>query len=172
MKYAFKRIVAYLIDCLICYSVIMLLIQWAILSHLRTEFGLTNEWFQSSLNMELYVLLTISFPTWFYFVYFDSNKSNGTMGKRIMRLSVFDFEMKKLTVQKSFQRTFLKLLPWEIAHAGVIFPVPLYFAQDGDVRLLTIVGLALCIIYSVSLFTNTRGQSIYDIALKTHVLHK
>jgi hypothetical protein len=42
MKYLTKRTIAYLIDCIICYLVIVLIVQWTILSNLRGHFGLTN----------------------------------------------------------------------------------------------------------------------------------
>ena len=172
MKYLIKRTIAYLIDCIICYSAIMLIIQWAILSNLREYFGLTIEWFRNSINMELYVLLSISFPVWFYFVYFDSNKANGTVGKKIMKLSVLSIEEDKILISKSLKRTFLKLLPWELAHLGVIFPTPLYFEEQGNIRLLTIIGISLFAIYVMSILIGAKGQSIYDKLLKTIVIEK
>jgi len=90
MKYFSKRTLAYIIDCLVCFGVLMLVIQLIILSPVRPLMGITNEWLANSLNLQLYVLTTISIPTWVYFAYFDSNKSKGTIGKRLMKLSVRD----------------------------------------------------------------------------------
>lgn len=172
MVYIIKRTIAYFIDCIICYSVIILVLQWAIMSNLRTHFGTTNEWFKNSLNLELYVLLSISLPVWTYFIYFDSVKANGTFGKRVMKLMVLNYQNSKIRIRQSFLRTFLKLLPWEIAHAGVIFPTPLYFAKDADVRFLTIIGIFLFIIYFISIIGSTKRQSLYDKLLKTMVIEK
>ncbi|WP_160114719.1 RDD family protein [Aquimarina sp. AU474] len=163
---------AYLIDCIICYSLVMLVIQWAILSNIRESLGITEEWFKSSLNMELYVLISISIPVWAYFVYFDSNKTKGTFGKRILKLSVRDQENKTMSLSKSFQRTILKLAPWEIAHLGVIFPTPIYFENEPDIRILTIVGILLFSIYMISIVFNTNGQSLYDKLIGTKVIEK
>ena len=169
IKHFFKRGLAYLIDCTICYSLVMLIIQWAILSHIRESIGITNEWFERSLNMELYVLISISIPVWAYFTYYDSSRAKGTFGKRILKLSVYDKENKKIGLGKSLLRTFLKLSPWEIAHIGVIFPTPMYFDADPDIRILTLVGILLFLTYMASILLNRDGQSIYDKMIGTKV---
>ncbi len=169
MKHFIKRTLAYLIDCAICYSLVILIIQWAILSHIRESIGITNEWFSNSLNMELYVLISISIPVWAYFTYFDSNRTKGTFGKRIFKLSVCDKEKRKIGLGKSFQRTLLKLSPWEIAHIGVIFPTPMYFEDEPDIRILTFIGILLFFIYMVSILLSHNKQSIYDKLIGTKV---
>jgi len=172
MKHLLKRTFAYFIDCTICYSFIMLILQWAILSHIRESIGMTNEWFEKSWNMELYVLASISLPVWLYFIYFDSNRTKGTIGKRIMKLSVLNNDNQRISPSKSFQRTFLKLSPWEIAHIGIIFPTPIYFEDEPTIRLLTIAGILLFIIYMVSIILDSNGQSIYDRLTGTKVIEK
>lgn len=172
MNYFLRRGIAYLIDCLLCYGVIMLVLQWAILGQLRPLLGINDEWFHSSLNLELYVLFTISLPVWSYFTYFDSRKSIGTFGKRFLKLAVVDDQYERLSIGKSFQRTFSKLLPWELAHLGVVFPVPIYVAEEPNVRLFTIVGLVLLAVYTFSVVLTTRGQSIYDQWIGSRVVEK
>lgn len=172
MKHFIKRTIAYLIDYLICYTFIMIFFQWALLSNLRNIIGITNEWFESSFNLQLYVFLTISIPVWFYFTYLDSNKSIGTIGKRIMKLAVIDYNKEKVRLKKSFLRTILKLSPWEIAHIGVIFPSPLYFSQNPDIRILTIFGIILFGVYMVSIMIDSNRQSLYDKLLCTKVIEK
>ena len=172
MKYFLKRSLAYLIDCTICFSLVMLVIQWAILSHIRESVGITNEWFANSLNMELYVLLSISIPVWVYFTYFDSKKTKGTFGKRILKLSVSDDKKRKIGLGKSFQRTLLKLAPWEIIHLGLIFPTPMYFEVEPEIRILTIIGILLFITYMASILLNSNRQSIYDKLIGTNVIEE
>ncbi|MCH8536060.1 MAG: RDD family protein [Flavobacteriaceae bacterium] len=172
MNHFIKRTIAYLIDCLICYTFIMLIFQWALLSNLRVMIGITHEWFESSLNLQLYVFLTISLPVWFYFTYLDSNKSSGTIGKRIMKLAVLDYKKEKVRLKKSFLRTIFKLSPWEIAHFGIIFPSPLYFSQNPDIRILTIFGLILFGAYMLSIIIDSNRQSLYDKLLCIKVIEK
>ena len=169
MKYFFERTLSYFIDCIIAFAVVMLIIQWAILSHLRGFFGITDLWLQSSENMQLYVLTSISIPVWIYFAYFDSKKSKGTFGKRIFNLEVKDTKNQKLSFGRSLCRTIIKLLPWEIAHMGVIFPTPIYYENDPSVRVLSYVGLLLFAVYVISIWTDSRKRAIYDKLMGTIV---
>lgn len=147
--------------------------QWAILSRIREPFGMTEEWFEDSLHMELYVLLTISLPVWLYFIIMDSRVTKGSIGKRMMKLRVYSMnEISYISLARSFKRTFFKLLPWEIAHLGVIFPTPLYFQKEPEIRVLTIFGIILFIIYMISILTSKKGQAIYDYILGTRVLER
>ena len=173
MRRLLKRGLAYLIDCTICYSLLMLIGQWAIISNIRETIGITDEWFRDSLNTELYVLITISLPVWIYFTYFDSNRSKGTFGKRMMNLSVRNSaDRERITLGRSFKRTFFKLLPWEIAHIGVIFPTPLYFMEEPEVRFLTILGILLLVGFALSILFDAHGRSIYDRLAGTEVIDK
>jgi uncharacterized RDD family membrane protein YckC len=172
MKYFIERTFAYFIDCFIAFAVVMLIFQWAILNYFRDFFGITDLWFQSSVNMQIYVLTSISIPVWIYFAYFDSEKSKGTFGKRIFNLEVQDNKNQKISFLKSLLRTIIKLLPWEIAHIGVIFPSPLYYENEPAVRLLTYVGLFLFAIYVISIWTDSKKRAIYDKVVGTIVSKK
>ena len=52
---------------------------------------------------------------------------------------------------------------------GVIFPTPLYYEQEADVRALTYFGILLFVTYVISILVNKRKQSIYDNLLGTQV---
>lgn len=171
MNYFLKRTAAYLIDCTICYAVVMLVIQWGILSFTREAIGITDEWLRLSLNLEAYVLLTISLPVWLYFTWMDSERTKGSIGKRVVGLAVRGrAEGGRISIGKSFTRTVLKLLPWEIAHLGVIFPTPMYFEEQPGIRILTLVGILLFAIYVISIFLSQKNQSLYDRLLATEVV--
>ena len=173
MKHFFKRTIAYFVDSAICYLLVMLLIQWAFLGQIRDQIGITNEWFKNSVNMEIYVLLTISLPVWIYFILMDSRLSTGTFGKRLFKLEVNHIiKRNKITLGRSVIRTILKLMPWEIAHLGIIFPVPMYFEEQPELRFLTILGLALFLIYAFSILLSRKNQALYDSLLKTIVLER
>jgi hypothetical protein len=76
----------------------------------------------------------------------------------------------KLSLGTSFIRTLCKLLPWEIAHLGVIFPVPMYFADQPGIRWLTILGIVLFGVYLISISLSEKNQSIYDRLLGARVV--
>ena len=77
---------------------------------------------------------------------------------------------KRMDLKKSFYRTFLKLAPWEISHIGIIFPTPLYFDHEPEVRILMILGLALLTVYIVSTLLDSSNNSIYDKIVDTHTV--
>ena len=89
-----------------------------------------------------------------------------------MKLAVVDIERKRISFRKSFLRTILKLFPWEIAHVGVIFPTPLYFSQNADIRFATVLGIILFAVYSLSILIDSGRQAVYDKLLRTRVIIK
>ena len=170
LAYLIRRAGAYFIDCIIAFSISMLFIQWMILSQVRTFVGIDDQWFQDSINMELYVLLTISLPVWLYFSIMESSGRKATYGKSLMKLVVIKSEGdEKISFTQSFPRTILKLLPWEMAHLGIIFPSPLYYSDTPNIRILTIIGIVLFFIYFLSIVWDRQSQSLYDKLIKTEV---
>ncbi|OJJ21116.1 hypothetical protein BKI52_11145 [marine bacterium AO1-C] len=170
MKYFLKRTLAYFIDCSIAFSAIMLILQWAILSNIRGALGLTDAWFRDGVNVELYVLTTISLPVWIYFIYFDSKKSKGTFGKRIMKLAVQDAQQQRISVGKSLARVALKLAPWEIIHLGLMLPTPIHYQEEPEIGVVTILGIVLFVGLALSILLNANQQSLYDRLTGTQVI--
>ena len=172
MNYFLKRALAYWIDCIIAFGAVMLILQWAILSPLRGAMGITDEWLMSSLNMQLYVVMTISIPVWAYFTLLDSRASKGTPGKRILKLSVRGAGNKPISMGRSLLRTAAKLAPWEIAHFGIIWPEPIYFQEEPGIPIMAIIGLILLGLYVVSVLVDRENRTIYDRLLRTAVQDK
>lgn len=170
--YFIRRTLAYFVDCLIAFAGVMLIFQWAILTNLRSIFGINDDWFQNSINMHIYVLFSISIPVWLYFSYYDSIYSKGTFGKRFFKLKVVNTKIQKISFRKSLSRTILKLLPWEIIHIGIIYPKPIYFEDQPSMRILVFVGILLFVSYIISIFVIPKKQSFYDLLLGTMVLSK
>ena len=117
INYLFKRSLVYIIDVTIIYLVIMLVMQMLILVPIRNYFGIEEIWFRNGWNVQIYVWLTISFPTFLYFIIFEASKYKATLGKRLMKLEVLNSVSKsRITIATSIKRTVLKLLPWELIH--------------------------------------------------------
>ena len=151
INYLARRTAAYFIDCLIAFCIVMMFIQGLIMINLQPYLGIDEQWFQNSINMELYVLLTISIPVWLYFAIQECSLKKATLGKRLVSLEVINsVTTNKINFTQSISRTILKLLPWEIAHIGVIFPTPLHYAENPEIRILTIIGLVLFVVYFIS----------------------
>ena len=139
----------------------MLIIQGLVLLQFRNELGLSEDWMHDPWHMEVYVLLSISLPVWMYFSFFDQTK-RGTPGKRIMSLKISTGDDRNLGFTLAFIRTIFKLLPWELAHIGVIFPRPLYFNTQDDIRFATYAGIGLLIVYVISLIISKDRRTLYD----------
>lgn len=169
-KLFFFRYLAYTIDCIIAFGFVMLLFQWALLSNIREYLGINDSWFQDPWNMEFYVLTTISLPVYLYFAYLDSKAGRGTLGKRLMHLKVVSSkDEQRLNLGTSLIRAVLKLLPWELIHIGIIFPTPLYYQENGKIRILTYIGIGLFVIYVFGAIFHSKKQTLYDLILQTKV---
>lgn len=163
---------AYFIDCGIAFGLVMLLIQWLVLLRLRGDLGITDEWMHDPWHLLAYVWLSISLPVYLYFSLFDRT-TKGTPGRRIFSLSITRANGSgSVGFGRAFLRTWLKLLPWELAHLGVIFPEPLYFSEDGDIGIFTYIGLTLLLIYFIGVLASSKHQTLYDQLLGTVVTLK
>lgn len=171
MSYLIRRTLAYLIDCIIAFGLVMGVIQLMILSPIRENWGIDTEWMKDPFNMHLYVLLSISIPVYLYFALQDKN-TKGTLGKRFIALQISQKDGSPIGFAKAFLRTIIKLLPWEIAHMGVIYPQPMYYQEAGELRILSLVGLLLLLIYFLSIVFSAKSQSLYDVLLGSFVKQK
>jgi hypothetical protein len=68
----------------------------------------------------------------------------------------------RLSFGKSFFRTILKLIPWELIHLGINLPVPVMFAEEPSFRLVSQIGVTLFVLYFLSLVVSRQGQTVYD----------
>ncbi len=166
-----RRTAAYFLDCTICFGVVMLVIQWAILTPLRQHMGITDEWFHNSWNLQAYIWLSISLPVWMYFTFLDSRLFKGTPAKRLFKIAVIsESSGSRLAPDKALLRTVCKLLPWEVAHIGLVFPEPIYFAEEPILNPLVYVGIGLFVFYVATILKDERGRAIYDRILGAAVV--
>lgn len=168
--YLWRRFAAYLIDCSLGFGLAMLFIQLLLVQYLHLIPGIDDAFLSDPWNMLTYVLLTISLPVYLFFSFFDASKNRGTPGKRWLGLQINTLDQKQLPFSKAFIRTVLKLLPWEIAHMGVIFPQPIYYTENPQTPWLSLLGLLLLLIYFLSIAFHKKSQSLYDQLLQTQVV--
>jgi uncharacterized RDD family membrane protein YckC len=125
-----RRIVAYLIDCLIVFGVFVLLLQFALFIPIRSTLFDSAEWWRSGWRTEIYTLLTISLPAWLYFILMEISPWRATLGKRIFGLqAVSALSKDRLSFGQSVLRTLIKLLPWELAHLTNNLPTPMWYTN-------------------------------------------
>jgi uncharacterized RDD family membrane protein YckC len=160
----FKRLLAYLLDCTIGYLVLLLLVQAVILAPVRESVGLTDDWFRDPVNTYLYVFITISLPMILYFTLFDSSRWQASPGKRLFGLQTVNAQRQtSVAFGKAFLRNLLKLLPWEISHIGVLFPTPIFYETDPQLRILSLLAILLAVLYLLSAVLHPQKRTVYDV---------
>ncbi|MEM6738122.1 MAG: RDD family protein [Bacteroidota bacterium] len=161
----FKRIVAYLIDCVIIFFYAASLFAVNYLTH-----QLLDKPFEAHEPIKGHIIsfFTMTLPVFLYFFLFEiDGKKRGTLGKRLMKLEVVNNSTKNV-----FIRVLLKLLPWEIAHFGMHWSTH-YYSQGIEapnwVWLINILPQILVLIYLISLIYAKGTKTIYDRFAKTEV---
>ncbi len=163
------RSFAYLIDCG-CAFALFVVTQLLILAPLRSAIGIGDEWFHSGTNSQLYTIATISIPTWLYFSLFDCSSWRATIGKRMMSLEVADAASNsRIGFIRSFLRSIIKLLPWELAHIGNNLPTPVWYTEEPHFRIAFAFSGPLLILYIASMYTNPGRRCIHDMIVGTNV---
>ncbi|MEQ8767115.1 MAG: RDD family protein [Planctomycetota bacterium] len=160
---------AYLLDCTIAFAVFAVVQLFALLP-LRESIGITDAWFHSGWNTELYTLLTISLPVWMYFALFESWRG-ATPGKRLSRIRVLDvWSGEGIGFGRALLRTLVKLLPWELAHLGNNLPEPMWYAEDPGLRVaFALSGLMLAVLIGSVLLSKSR-RGLHDLAARSLVV--
>lgn len=148
-----------------------LVLQTFLFLPLRQRLIGSDEWLMAGgVPLEIYTLLTISLPTWFYFAWSDQSNWQATVGKRVFRLIVTDIEGNRIGFGRAMLRTVIKLLPWEISHLTVNLPTSIMYDPEPQFRIGFVVVLALLVLYPALILSTRRRQSLHDLIAKTIVL--
>jgi uncharacterized RDD family membrane protein YckC len=164
------RGVAYLLDCAIVFGLFAAL-QLLVFSPLRSMIGIDEEWFHSGVQTQIYTLTTISLPVWLYFALTESSPWQATVGKKMLGLRVVDSDRgERIRLGRALIRTFVKLLPWEIAHLSNNLPVPVWYAEDPGFRIGFAVSGVLMVVYMAMVAFGPRRQGPHDLVTGAVVL--
>lgn len=164
IKLSIKRLIAYWLDFVIL-AIILVGSQW-LLS--KTISGFPYETLTEGYEIELWVLLTVSLPVWLYFIcseYFVQK----TIGKRLLKLTVVSESGVKISLSQAFKRTFIRLLPWELAHIIVLIPEPWFSVEHPDNFYLIYIPNFIIIFYTIILLVNRGNKGLHDFVAKTKV---
>lgn len=164
-----RRVAAYIVDVALLYAVLIGGVQR--LTH--DLFGVPDfaRLSQSPLRLEGWVLLTVSLPTWLYFIAADVS-GGATLGKRLFRLRARNLSGQKVGLGQAVGRTALKLLPWELTHFSILVPTPLWNpgAQPTISQTIGMVVANLSMLaYLVVLVVNRGRRSVHDLVARTEV---
>lgn len=169
MLFALRRLLAYILDIAILYGVLAGGLQ----TLTSALFGVPNyaRLAQNPVRLEGWVLLTISLPTWLYFIICDV-RGGSTLGKRVLGLRTTAVSGGPVSVGQAVARTALKLIPWELTHISVLVPNPMW--NPGTTPALSqTVGLAaanlLMLVYLIVLALQGGRRSVHDLIAGTSV---
>lgn len=158
-----------MLDCAIAFM-FLAATQLVLFTPIREVFGISEAWFYSGLNTELYMLLTISLPIWLYFILLEKSAWQATLGKKALGLRVIQGDGSRLSGFSAFVRTLIKLLPWEVAHIANNFPVPMWYAENPGFRIGFAITGVLMGVYMLMVFLSKRKQTIHDLVVGSFVI--
>lgn len=166
MHLIFKRILAWIIDwVLIILYACLLFGTMMILASL----GIVKLEELHPVQGQLIGFLTLTLPVVLYFILFEIGRSHATPGKRAMKIEVIGTP---LTTGQIILRNVIKFLPWELAHAGILWinyinspetPLWIWFLLIGP--------QVVVIVYFMTMVATKGSRSLYDLLAKTRVRH-
>lgn len=132
-----------------------------------------NEWlFGERVRAQFVAFLLVTLPVTLYFAIRESSAQQATLGKQRVGLKVTDYNRERISFWRSFARTLLKFIPWELSHT---FIWELSFFPREDSALITYgFGLVYLLvgINIASLIMTEKHQTIYDLLAKTYVVNQ
>jgi uncharacterized RDD family membrane protein YckC len=166
MHLIFKRILAWIIDwvVILLYAVLLFGTMMAL-----TSFGIIQLGEVHPFTGQIIGFLTLTLPVILYCILVEAGQRHATLGKRVMKVEVTGTP---LTTRQIVLRNIIKFIPWEFAHAGILWinyvntpETPLW------IWLLLIGPQVLVVIYIMSVVATKGSRSVYDMIAGTRVRH-
>lgn len=126
--------------------------------------------FAHRVSAQLTVFLVLTLPVISYFAVLEASGRHASFGKRPWGLEVRSANGQRLGLARSFARTALKFVPWELSHTLIW---QLRFDPAGAARLSTWGFAAVWLVIlanALSVALNRRHRSLYDLAAGTEVV--
>lgn len=168
-----QRSGAFLLDYLIIAAYLVLLIAISVglgFGPLRSAFRVM---FTDPNRSEFSAFLLLVLPVVLYFALLECSSLQATWGKRKVGLRVIDTHGARLTFPRSFVRSLLKFLPWELAHA-CLWRIPGWPLAPSTPSPVITAGLVLVWVlvasYLVSMLVSQKHQALYDWIAGTFVI--
>ncbi|HEX9837985.1 MAG TPA: RDD family protein [Anaerolineales bacterium] len=163
-----QRVGAFVLD----YGIILVyLVAIALFSLLMNSLFSVNQWlFTDRIRAQLSGFLFITLPVTLYFAFSESSIRQASWGKQRLGLKVTDHNGDRIGLRRSFARTGLKFVPWELAHTLIwqISFTPNQFSQwiiAGFVTVYFLIGANIA-----SLIFRKARQTLYDLLAGTYVV--
>ena len=121
---------------------------------------------------DLIAFLTLVMPVILYFTLQESSPRRSSWGKRKLGLLVVNQKGERLTFGRAFLRSFLKFLPWQIAHTSLFHWEGWPFAPDEPTPTVMVgIGLAYMLvgIYILTALISKKHRTPYDWVAGSYV---
>lgn len=113
--------------------------------------------------------LTLTLPVVLYCIVTEAGIKHATFGKRIMKIEIVG---NPLSTGEIVLRNVIKFLPWELAHAGVLWINYINTPETPVwIWLLLIIPQVLVVFYIMSIVATKGSRSLYDMVAGTRVRH-
>jgi uncharacterized RDD family membrane protein YckC len=162
-----QRVAAFALDYIILVGYLLGL---ALLSLLANNLFGANRWlFADRIRAQVAGFLLVTLPVTLYFAIAEASPRQATWGKQRMKLKVADSYGHRIRFWRSFGRTLLKFIPWEISHTLIweIYFSPqteVVWVNYGFILVYLLVGLNM-----ISLGLTKTRQTVYDLITNTYV---
>ncbi|MBK6939568.1 MAG: RDD family protein [Planctomycetes bacterium] len=169
-----RRVAAYLVDVALVAAVMVGGVHFGLIQNLELQ----PELKPPSVLLWVWVLVTMSLPTWIYFAAFESSSWQATLGKRLLRIVVTDMDTQRLSFRHALVRTWIKLLPWELIHVALNVLPNGGLNEQGMIEpsRLQLIGFTVSMFlvgsWLVTLMLTPRAQSVHDVMARTLVLKR
>ena len=133
-------------------------------------FHLNDLLFTDRFRAQIIAFLLVTLPVTLYFAISEASLQQATWGKKRLGLRVVDDNERRISFGRSFVRTMLKFIPWELSHTLIW---TLSFSPQSDSIYINygfglvygLVGLNIA-----SLIMTKKQQTVYDLIMKTYVV--
>jgi|JI102314A2RNA_FD_contig_51_1578006_length_1183_multi_2_in_0_out_0_1 uncharacterized RDD family membrane protein YckC len=166
MHLIFKRIFAWIIDWLIIavYACALFGVMMTLSSMEIVTLGAVHP-----VKGQVIGFLTLTLPVVLYCIFTEAGSRHATFGKRIMKIEIMG---NPLTTGEIVLRNVIKFLPWEFAHAGILWINYINTPETPRWIWLLLIGpQVLVVIYVMSIVATKGSRSLYDMIAGTRVRH-
>lgn len=166
MHLIFKRFLALIIDwvAILIYACLLFVIMAALATAGVVTLGAVHP-----ITGQLIGFLTLTLPVVLYCILCEAGSKHATIGKRMLKIEVAG---DSLTTSQIVLRNVIKFLPWELAHAGILW---INYINTPDTPLwiwiLLIAPQVVAIAYIMFMVSTKGSRSLYDMIAGTRVRH-
>ena len=155
-----RRVVAYAIDVVLAFAGVVAL--QAVLLPINPLFGGVTS--PSGVLLHAWVTLTVTVLIVLFFGWRWASPSGATPGMRLLRLRVRTASGGRVPMPRALLRALVLLVPFEVNHAVLFHPRPIWDSPSPGFRMGFVVVYALLFLYLAVTLRSSQRQGPHDLA--------